>query len=295
MEKECVLLDVFTKTPFSGNQLAVFFDSDGLETQQMQKLAKEINYSETTFISKSHDRDADYNIRIFTPRQEMPFAGHPTLGTAYSLLNIFDSSVKGSEKVRLRTQVGIIPLEKRGENIWMRQIEPIFYDVLSDRESAAQMIGLDTEDISDDLPIEEVSTGNTFAIIPVKTLSAMNRAMGHTDWMEQFFSGRKSKAPYLFSLETENPEASVHTRMFGAHYGITEDAATGSAAGPLVGYLLKHKVFGKRFEVINEQGVEMGRPSMIHLKGEEKNGSASVEIGGTCVLMGRSQFLIQSL
>jgi trans-2,3-dihydro-3-hydroxyanthranilate isomerase len=292
MEKECVLLDVFTDRPFAGNQLAVFFNSKGLETEQMQKLAKEINYSETTFISESPSPDADYNIRIFTPRQEMPFAGHPTLGTAYALLNIFDSTVKGSDGVKLRTQVGVIPLEKRGENIWMRQIEPTFYDVLSDKVSAAQMIGLEANDLPDELPIEEVSTGNIFAIIPVKTLSAINRATGHTDRMEQFFSRKNSKAPYLFSLETEYPETSVHTRMFGPHYGITEDAATGSAAGPLVGYLLKHNVFGKHFELINEQGVEMGRPSMIHLKGTQNDDSYTIEIGGTCVLMGHTKFVL---
>ncbi|MDY6932974.1 MAG: PhzF family phenazine biosynthesis protein [Spirochaetota bacterium] len=178
MKRDCILLDVFTDTPFAGNQLAVFPLADDLSFDQMQKLANEINYSETTFILNSPDAQADFDIRIFTPRSEMPFAGYPTLGTAYVLLNHLDVKLKNKSSIRLRTKVGIIPLVQSDGNIWMRQNDPEFWNIFEDKDIIAGLIGLKPGDISDALPIEEVSTGNTILLIPIKSLSSVREATG---------------------------------------------------------------------------------------------------------------------
>jgi len=292
MKKDCILLDVFTDIPFTGNQLAVFPSADDLNTDQMRKLANEINYSETTFILKSPDARADFDIRIFTPRSELPFAGHPTLGTAYVLMNHLDTKLKGKNSIKLRTKVGIIPLKTSDGNILMRQNDPEFFNTFNDKDEIAALVGLKSGDISPDLPIEEVSTGNTILIIPVKNLSSIQKAQGVVDKITDFFSNNKSMAPYLFTLETENPGSRVHTRLFAPHLGITEDPATGSAAGPLTAYLLKHNVFGWNFEIINEQGIEIGRPSIIMMKGNLNDVQYNIEVGGKCRLMGQSTFTI---
>jgi len=292
MKKDCVLLDVFTDVPFTGNQLAVFPFADDLSTYQMQKLANEINYSETTFILNSPDVRADFDIRIFTPRSEVPFAGHPTLGTAYTLLNHLDTKFKNKDSIRLRTKVGIIPLERSNGNLWMRQNDPEFFTIFEDKNEIAELAGLKADDISDDLPIEEVSTGNTMLLIPIRNLSSIRKATGVVNRITEFFANNKSIAPYLFTLETEDSTSKVHTRLFAPHFGIIEDPATGSAAGPLTGYLLKYNVFGQKIEIQNEQGIEMGRPSKIFMRGSLDDGKYDIKVGGKCRLVGHSTFNI---
>lgn len=290
MTKNCIFLDVFTDTPYTGNQLAVFPEANSLNADQMQKLANEINYSETTFIFKSSDANADYDIRIFTVEQELPFAGHPILGTAHAIMNIL--KLHSGDKLKLKTKVGIIPLEQGNGAIWMRQNEPVFSKIHTDKKQIADLIELLPDEISDDLPIQEVSTGNSILIIPVKTLAAVERSTGNANKMKKFFSAASCIAPYIFTLETTNMSAQVHTRFFAAHMGIIEDAATGSAAGPLTAYLLKHEVFGKSFEIVNEQGIEMGRPSKIMMRGMTRDGEYTVEIGGKSVFVGTGEFSV---
>jgi trans-2,3-dihydro-3-hydroxyanthranilate isomerase len=132
MIKECIFVDVFADSPYSGNQLAVFPESDGLTTEQMQKLANEINYSETTFVLDSAEPEADFEVRIFTIRFELPFAGHPVLGTAYSIMNIFDIWPEKKDILKLKTKAGIIPLEIKDDNVWMTQKEPEFLGQYAD-------------------------------------------------------------------------------------------------------------------------------------------------------------------
>lgn len=292
MTKECIFIDVFTDKPYEGNQLAVFPNADDLTTEQMQKLANEINYSETTFILKRSESEADFDIRIFTPKRELTFAGHPTLGTAYSIMNILDIWHDKKDILKLKTNVGIIPLEKENDVIWMTQNEPEFITQYSDKKEIASLINLSPKDISDNLLIEEVSTGANVLIIPIRSLPAIQRADGNVNNLKKFFGDRKSGGPYLFSLETTKPSANVHTRFFAAHLGIVEDPATGSAAGPLTAYLLKHNVFGQSFGIENEQGIEMGRPSKILMRGEKKDNKYVVKIGGKSVYIGKGKFEI---
>lgn len=291
MKKECVFIDAFTDVPFAGNQLAVFPEGNGLTSAQMQVLAKEINYSETTFVLPADDPEADFTIRIFTPGRELPFAGHPTLGTAFAIMDLFDIWTEKSDVLRLATKVGVIPLRREDGTLWMTQNEPEFFAQHGDRKEIAGLVDLASDDISDVLPVEEVSTGNRVLIIPVSSLEATKHAQGNVTNMRKFFRG-DLVGPYLFSLETTDANVNVHTRFFAPHLGILEDPATGSAAGPLVGYLLKHRVFGEKFEIRNEQGVEMGRPSLIVMRGSLDGGRYSIEIGGRCVYVGKGEFEI---
>jgi trans-2,3-dihydro-3-hydroxyanthranilate isomerase len=291
MKKECVFIDVFTDIAYAGNQLAVFPDGSGLSSEQMQKLANEINYSETTFVLEGQQAASDFDIRIFTPGSELPFAGHPTLGTAYAIMELFEFGKESMNSLRLGTRVGVIPLEKRDSVLWMTQNEPEFFDRHSDDEKVAGLVDLLPGDIASDLPVEEVSTGNRVLIIPVRTLDGMQRARGNATNLNRYLS-KNIVGPYLFSLETTRPDVAVHTRFFAPHLGILEDPATGSAAGPLTGYLLKHNVIGERFEIENEQGVEMGRRSRILMRGALEEGKYKVEIGGTCAYVGKAEFEI---
>jgi trans-2,3-dihydro-3-hydroxyanthranilate isomerase len=291
MKKECIFVDAFTDTPYAGNQLAVFPDGSGLTTGQMQRLAQEINYSETTFVFETDKSGADFKIRIFTPSQELPFAGHPTLGTAYSIMERFDIWVEKKDILKLETKVGVIPLEEQKGVIWMTQNEPVFFEEHSDKKQIADLFGLSSDDIADDMPVEEVSTGNRMLIVPIKTLRAVQCAQCNVSKMKEFF-GSRLVGPYIFSLETTNPDTEVHARFFAPHLGILEDPATGSAAGPLTGYLLKHRVFGGEFEIANEQGVEMGRPSKILMRGTVKDDKYHIQIGGNCVYVGKAEFEI---
>ncbi|UCC11060.1 MAG: PhzF family phenazine biosynthesis protein [candidate division WOR-3 bacterium] len=291
MKKECLFIDVFTDIPYTGNQLAVFPDVVQLTQDNMQALANEINYSETTFIVESQDPSYDFQVRIFNPKNEMPFAGHPILGTAFAIIHILKRWDSTRGLLRLKTQVGVIPIEIVDGVLWMQQNQPEFYGDHTDKEKPANFIGLSPDDLMDELPVEEVSTGNRMMIIPVKTLDAVRRAEGNVLHLKQFF-GERNAGPYLFTFETTRPEAKVHTRFFAPHLGIIEDAATGSAAGPLTAYLLKHSVFGERFEIINEQGVEMNRPSQIHMKGEKHDDQYVVKIGGRCVFVGTGEFTV---
>lgn len=292
MKRECIFIDAFTDVPYAGNQLAVFPHGEGLNTGQMQKLAQEINYSESVFILKTNEKEADFEVRIFTVTRELPFAGHPVLGTAHSIMNILDIWPPKKDVLKLKTKAGIIPLEKSGGDIWMTQNKPEFPNRYTDKEEIAGLVNLTPEDIADNLPIEAVSTGNTILIVPIRDLATIQHASGHMNRMQEFFQKNDVMAPYLFTLETVNRSAGVHTRMLAAHMGLQEDPATGSAAGPLTAYLLKHDVFGSKFNIENEQGIEMGRPSKLLMKGEIKDSKYIIKVGGACAYVGRGEFEI---
>jgi trans-2,3-dihydro-3-hydroxyanthranilate isomerase len=292
MVKECLFVDVFTDVPYTGNQLAVFPNADTLTPHQMQKLANEINYSESAFIFTSKDDNADFEIRIFTPKLEVPFAGHPTIGTAFAIAELLKLWPKNRQVLRLKTQVGVIPLEFKQNVIWMQQNKPVFLNQYSDKKGIAELVGLAPHDISDALPIQEVSTGNKILIVPVVSLDSIQKANGNATLLEEFYKRTGCLAPYLFTTETFDEASSIHSRFFAPHCGILEDPATGSAAGPLTGYLLRYKVFGADFEIINEQGIEMNRPSKIVMNGKLENGEYVVRIGGSCVSVGKGEFVI---
>jgi len=288
------ILDVFAEQKYAGNQLAVFRHVDGITDVEMQQIAKEMHFSETTFIVSEEEKNGGYDVRIFTPEHEIPFAGHPTLGTAYLIQQqILWEPV---EKVVLNLKVGQIPVtfKYQGERVdimWMRQIDPTFGAVLDSR-SLSKILNIDNQEIDDRFPIQEVSTGTPFILVPLKTLNGVKRAeIDRTGYLE-LIKNTEAKAILIFCPETYNRENDLNVRVFADYYGVPEDPATGSANGCLAGYLSKYHYFGKdQIDIRIEQGYEMGRPSLLLLKAEKTEKGISVQVGGKAVMVAQGAFI----
>jgi len=284
------ILDVFARERFAGNQLAVFRNAGGLSGGEMQRIAKEMNFSETTFILSDEEKDGGYDVRIFTPAAELPFAGHPTLGTAY-LIN--REIAGGRKKIVLNLKAGRIPVTfEEGGLTWMRQNEPVFGATLSPEE-IAPVLGLAPEEIDERYPVEEVSTGLPFIIIPLKTLESIKRACTVPDLLFDMVRDLEAKQVLVFSRETEEEGARLKVRVFADYLGVKEDPATGSANGCLAGYLVRHRYLGTReIDIAVEQGREVGRPSMLHLRAREaEGGRIQVDVGGNVILVARGELI----
>jgi trans-2,3-dihydro-3-hydroxyanthranilate isomerase len=283
-----VLIDVFTSNPLEGNQLAVFLNGDGLTTEQMQALARETNLSETTFIlprSFEETKEKGNRVRIFTVNEELPFAGHPTLGTAWVIRGI-----GGADEVVLDLNVGKVPVRFTDENGQpfgeMRQRDPEFGQIHS-REEVARAVGLNVQDIADDVPIHTVSTGMAFVIVPVATLSALQKLSFAYSQVQEYLSKTDGKFLYFVSRETIDPKARLHARMI---FYNGEDPATGSAAGCTAAWMAMHGVARSDERVLIEQGIETRRPSRIFVRAE-KNGDhvVNVRVGGQAVEVARGE------
>jgi trans-2,3-dihydro-3-hydroxyanthranilate isomerase len=289
-----VIVDVFAERKYSGNQLAVFKDAGDLSDDEMQLLAKEMNYSETTFILSTKKRKGGYDVRIFTPAEEIPFAGHPTLGTAFVIQQ--DIIQKPIEKVILNLPVGQIPVAlsfSKGEmdDLWMEQKHPEFGKEI-DKSIMARSLKIKETDIDDRFPVQEVSTGLPFLIVPLKTLQAVKKARVDRDLFFGLIANTEAKAPLIFCPETYNDTNDLNCRVFVDYYNIPEDPATGSANGCLAGYLVKHRYFGQvRINVRVEQGYEIERPSLLYLKAEENAGVIDVLVGGKVFKVARGEFV----
>ena len=283
-----VQLDVFTSVPLEGNQLAVFPDGRGLSDEQMQALAREMNLSETTFIlprDAAAEREIGVRVRIFTVTEELPFAGHPTLGTAMVI-----RGNTNAESVALDLNVGKIPVRftMRDGLIFgqMTQRDPQFGQIHS-REEVARATGLALDDIAADVPIQTVSTGNAFAIVPVKSLAVLQNLAPTWSEMNKYLSKTEAKFFYFVSREAVNPEARLQARMI--FYG-GEDPATGSAAGPCVAWAVQHGVIPPEQQALIEQGVEMKRRSRIYvMAGKEDYKVVNIRVGGYCVEVVRGE------
>jgi trans-2,3-dihydro-3-hydroxyanthranilate isomerase len=287
-ERVFYIVDVFAESKYTGNQLAVFRNGNVYSDSEMQEIAKEMNYSETTFIISDEPRDGGYDVRIFTPAEEVPFAGHPTLGTAYIILHEIASYPL--EKIILNLTVGQIPVtfnytDDTLDYLWMQQKPPQFGKSFV-REDFAAALGLNPEDLDDSFPIQEVSTGLPFIIVPVKTLEAIKRAKVRWERFFPLIEQGEAKAPLLFCPQTYRNENDLNVRVFVDYYDIPEDPATGSANGCLAGYLVQHRYFGSdRINVRVEQGYEIGRPSLLLLQSEELDGEIDVLVGGKVMMV----------
>jgi len=288
------IVDVFTQEKYAGNQLAVFIEKGVLSTQQMQKIAKEINYSETTFITSTDVQEGGYNVRIFTPEQELPFAGHPTLGTAYILQKeIIKLAVN---RIILNLQVGQIPvtlhyLNESVEELWMQQKSPSYHQTF-EVNVLAQILNLDLTEIDTRYPIQEVSTGIPFIIVPLKTHSSLKRIKINRDKYFELVSHTKAKAILVFCPETNKSEDDLSVRVFADAVGVPEDPATGSANGCLAGYLVKYAYFGAdSIDLRVEQGYEIGRPSLLLLKAQRTDTEIEVFVGGSVVMVASGEFI----
>ncbi len=288
------ILDVFAEEKYAGNQLAVVRDAAALSDSQMQKIAKEMNYSETTFILSEEARGGAYDVRIFTPEIEVPFAGHPTLGTAFVIQQ--EIIKKPVDAIKLNLKVGQIPVTFNYDGrqpgiLWMKQIEPVFGATV-EPGPISEVLGIDENDIDQRFPIQNVSTGIFFLIVPLKTLDAVKGSRVVRDKYFKLVENLQAKAILVFCPETYNHDNDVNARMFCDYYGISEDPATGSANGCLAGYLVKHRYFGSnKVNVRVEQGYEIGRPSLLYLKAEDKNGKIDVSVGGKVVMVAKGELV----
>ncbi len=288
------IVDVFAEEKYAGNQLAVVRDAASLSNSQMQQIAKEMNYSETTFIVSETECNGGYDVRIFTPAAEVPFAGHPTLGTAYIIQK--EIIKKTIDKVILNLKVGQIPVtfdrKANGEELlWMRPIEPTFGQIFK-ADELTQFLTVRREDIDDRFPIQQVSVGVDFVFVPLRTLDAVRRAGVIKDKLFDWAKNKQAKTIFVFCPETYKPENHLNVRFFADYYGIQEDPATGSANCCLAGYLVKYRYFGtSKIDVRVEQGHEIGRPSLLYLRAEEKSGKIDVFVGGKVVMVAKGELV----
>jgi len=284
------IVDVFSEEKYAGNQLAVIRGAKALSKEQMQRIAKEMNYSETTFIASDEQRDGGYDVRIFTPETELPFAGHPTLGTAYVIQQ--EIVKRPEEKIVLNLGVGQIPvsISYRGEEpevLWMKQINPTFGQTF-DPESISDILSLDAREIDSNFPIQDVSTGVPVIIAPLKTIDALKRARIVKEKYFELIQTTDAKSILIFCPETYRKEHDLSVRFFADYYGVPEDPATGSANGCLAGYLLKHRYFGKdKIDIRVGQGYEIGRPSLLLLRAEQKQKEIDVFVGGKVIMIAK--------
>ena len=290
-----LILDVFASAKYTGNQLAVCLNAGDLTDRQMQQIAREINFSETTFVTSSQPVNGGYNTRIFTPTTELPFAGHPTLGTAFAIQQ--ELLKQETERVNLNYKVGQIPVDIHytdGEPdiLWMHQQQPQFFDRLA-AETLAAVIGVKGSDLDGRYPIEPVSTGLPFIIIPLTNLAAVNWAKLNLELYDRVVADLPAQAILIFCTETVDPQCHLHVRVFTECFGIPEDPATGSANGCLAAYLAKHRYFGSSdVDITVEQGVEMGRDARLYLRAAQQNDRYSISVGGRVVKIAKGEFLL---
>ena len=286
------ILDVFAENKYEGNQLAVVRDAGDLSDEQMQKITREMNYSETTFILSGDERDGGYDVRIFTPGEEVPFAGHPTLGTAYIIRR--EIVKRAVETIILNLKVGQVPVRfhkiDRGEEIlWMKPIEPRFGQTFKPDEIIPSLT-VRREDIDDRFPIQEVSVGLPFIFVPLKTLDAVKRAGVIKEILFDWTQDKQAKTVFVFCPETYGPENQMNVRFFADAYGIPEDPATGSANSCLAAYLVKHRYFGSdHIDIHVEQGYEIGRPSLLYLQAKDQGKHIDVSVGGKVVMVAKGE------
>ena len=272
METPFYQVDVFSDELFGGNPLAVFLRGEDFKEAQFQQMAREMNLSETTFVLPSSHPDADFDVRIFTPEKELPFAGHPTLGTAFVLRHA--GLVPSTQNhVRLNFKVGVIPVDLQEDGkIFMTQPPGKILQTFTNTEEVAQVLGLTANNI--DLPVQTASTGFPALLVPINSLRAMQRIVLNLSLLKVLLEEAGVDMIYPFTRQTLDQKSSVHARGFAPFVGIPEDPATGSVAGAL-GYYLKDKN-PKEENVIIEQGYEMKRPGLIFVTMD----GTKIQVGG---------------
>jgi trans-2,3-dihydro-3-hydroxyanthranilate isomerase len=284
--------DVFSSRALEGNSLAVFSDARGLSDAEMQAIAKEMNLSETTFIfprGTEIERERGVRVRIFTVQEELPFAGHPTLGTAFAL-----RGQSAATEIALELNVGKVPVrfeDANGEPTFgeMTQIEPTFA-VRHDREALARALGVSLDYFDPSLPIETVSTGLAYVVTPLRSLAVTQNLRIDFDRTGEYLDRTGSKFLYFVTRETVDPAATLHARML---FYNGEDPATGSAAGCAAAWMVAHGVAEPGQRVLIEQGIEMMRPSRIFVRAARRdNRIVNVRVGGNAVEVIRGEVFL---
>jgi trans-2,3-dihydro-3-hydroxyanthranilate isomerase len=289
------IVDVFAEEKYAGNQLAVVTAADSLSAHVMQRIAREMNFSETTFILSDAPRAGGYEVRIFTPTMELPFAGHPTLGTASVIRHELAQALP--EQISLNLKIGPVPVTFAStpdgkETVWMQPPAPTLGAIRS-ASLVADMLGLMPEDIDPRFPVQEVSIGIPFLFVPLASLAALKRVRIDVDRRAALMQqGISVWSVLLFCRETNQPGHHVAARMFFEAEGIREDPATGSANVCLGAYLLKHNYFGgDRIDITVEQGYEMGRRSLLLVRADWQSDAPRVSVGGRVIMTVRGELV----
>lgn len=284
--------DVFTDRPLTGNQLAVFTDPNDLTADDMARVTREMNFSECTFVFPAEQPGTDVRLPIFAPEEELPFAGHPVIGSTFALAH---AGVVKPPKGRLILGLGIGPtpvdLEWKGTELafaWMTQQPPKYGTKLDARDRMASVLGIDRAAILEGVPIQEVSCGLAFVFVPLRSRAAVDRCVLDPRAREAVLRDARSapRGIFVFSVEPGDDHATVYSRMLGA---TREDPATRSASGPLGCYLVRYRLLpsGHAGDIVSRQGVKMGRPSRVYIR---ISGTADeitdVKVGGASVLVG---------
>lgn len=289
------IVDVFAEKKYVGNQLAVVTAAGSLSGHDMQRIAHEMNFSETTFITSDTPRDGGYDVRIFTPATEIPFAGHPTLGTAYVIRH--ELAPTPQDQVVLNLKIGPVPVKFEsvtdgGETLWMQPPGPTLGAIRS-ASDIADMLGLTPEDIDPRFPVQEVSVGIPFLFVPLTGLVALRRIqVAVSRRLALMQQGIAAGNIFVFCQETHQADHHLAARMFFEAGGIREDPATGSANVCLGAYLLRHGYFaGDHIDVKVEQGYEIGRPSLLFVRAAWQSGEPRVSVGGHTIMTVRGELV----
>jgi trans-2,3-dihydro-3-hydroxyanthranilate isomerase len=279
-------VDVFADRIFGGNSLAVFLEPDGLSDAELQNIALEMNLAETTFVYPPTRADCDARLRIFTPARELPFAGHPTVGTAWVLATTRRLPT-GARLIHLEEGIGAVPVTFDGDPsapdlIWMQHRTPEFGPELTNRAAFAAGLNLADSDLLPNQPICVGSTGVQFVYVPLVSPEAVDRAEPDLRQLSAAYAGERVGV-FVFAPDPARGPASVYSRMFA---GVTEDPATGSASGPLGAYVAERGLvsIGEPIELTSLQGNKMGRPSIVRIRLRLEDGHArDIQVGGSVV------------
>jgi len=289
-----ILLDVFTQTPFRGNPLAVVPEAEGLTEAQMQTIAGEFNLSETVFFLPPQDPKAAIRARIFTPRRELPFAGHPTVGAAC----VLRSRMSLPPEFSIEEGVGLVPIQcsvdaSGSERAWLTTPPVSFFEEL-ERTFCARLLGLNEEDLDTAAAPQFISAGSPFLCICLASPEAVDRAALQQQYLSQALGSVNSVGTFLFASKQRDSKENfdVYARMFAPQTGIAEDPATGGATGPLAAYMMKYGLLPNTqpAKFVSEQGAKMGRQSLLFVRTDPRAGT--IEVGGNAVIIGKGSLFL---
>jgi trans-2,3-dihydro-3-hydroxyanthranilate isomerase len=288
------LVDVFAERRYAGNQLAVVLDAADLASGEMQQIAREMNYSETTFVTSAEQPNGGYQVRIFTPAQELPFAGHPTLGTGWVIRHCVAED--NPSLVRLNLGVGQVPVtfevSPDGRELAWLSAPPVEFGSTCPPEQIAPALNLSPEDIDDKAPVQQLSAGVSIVFVPLRKLSALRRSRLDLAAFAPLAGEGFPPIVYLFCAKPRHPENDLCARLFFDAHGVREDPATGSATACLGAYLLKHRYFPEpELSLRIEQGYEIQRPSLLMLRAKDTSSSPEISVGGRVIPSAQGKLL----
>jgi trans-2,3-dihydro-3-hydroxyanthranilate isomerase len=280
------ILDVFAEAPLQGNPVAVVFGAARLATAEMQAIARETNLSETTFVLHDRARDGAFDVRIFTPGSELPYAGHPTLGTATAIRAAFLAG--DAREIVLRLGVGPVRVRFAEDGLAWLESPVARFEPFAARESVAAALGLPVAALDPVLPAELQVTGSRQLLVPLRDRAAVESARVDPGSYERLMASGGPHALYVFARGARDPRNHFTVRLFAPAVGVPEDPATGSAAGFLGAYLVRHRAHGEgALDVRLEQGHQIGRPSLLRVRA----GASAIEVGGRVIAVARGEWL----